>query len=330
FDGDEAAEHFRLIDQPHPGVFEVRLRLATDPLASLYDGLRDGAAAELRAALGVLVNAFAITLPILVVEHPEWQRVAFGITGARIVYDCLDLATGFADARPSLAAAEAALLARADLVIAASCPLIQRIEEQHPGILVRNAAEVDFFAQAAADRPSGEFPVIGYFGAIAEWFAIDWIEACAVAKPAWRFRLIGQVDNCDVSRIAALPNVEFLGEVPYCELPALLREFDVAVIPFRLTPLTRFTNPVKLYEYMAAGKAVVASPLPELAETRDLVYLADDAVAFAAAIARALSEDSPALRARRRQWARRHDWSERARQFAEALATLTEPKGPGS
>src|SRR5207245_2615514 len=105
---------------------------------------------------------------------------------------------------------------------------------------------------------------------------------------------------------------------PYEDLPAFLREVDVAVIPFKMVELTRCTNPVKLYEYMAAGKAVVAAPMPEVVEATDMVYIAQDAESFAARIEQALAEDGPDLRARRQAWAREHNWASRARQLTQA------------
>jgi GT2 family glycosyltransferase/glycosyltransferase involved in cell wall biosynthesis/Tfp pilus assembly protein PilF len=310
---------FRIIDSPHPGVFEIRLRLWSDTSESIYRGLGEAAVGELHLALDELIEALGLHAPVVLVEHPAWRKVACGVPGATVVYDCLDLATGFNNVAKSLAASEAAILSGADLVIAASRPLADHVSQQRPSILIRNAAEVDFFARAASDRVAGARPVIGYFGAIAEWFDIGWIERCATARPDWEFRLIGHTEGCDTSRAATLPNVRFYGEIPYQELPPLLREFDVAIIPFKIVELTRCTNPVKLYEYMAAGKPVVASAIPEVIEATDLVYIADDSSSFADRIEAALAEDTPALRARRQAWAREHTWASRAGQLTQAL-----------
>ncbi len=310
---------FQIIDTPHPGVFEIRLRLWSDASESIYRGLSQSAVGELHLALDELIERLGICAPIVVVEHPAWHKAACGVPGATVVYDCLDLATGFKNVAMSLAASEAAMLASADLVIAASRPLAEHVSRQRPSILIRNAADVGLFAQAASNREAGGRPVIGYFGAIAEWFNIEWIERCAAARPDWDFRLIGHTAGCDASRAANLSNVRFYGEKPYQELPQLLREFDVAIIPFKLVELTRCTNPVKLYEYMAAGKPVVAAAIPEVIEATDLVYIADDAKSFVGRIEAALAEDSPELRARRQAWAREHSWASRADQLAQAL-----------
>jgi GT2 family glycosyltransferase len=260
-----------------------------------------------------------IGTPIVVVQHPAWHQVACGVPGATVVYDCLDLATGFSNVAKSLGAAESALLASADVVVAASRPLAEHVSRHRAATLIRNAADVEFFAQGFTERLPGEPPVIGYFGAIADWFNIEWIEHSAAERPHWEFRLIGRTDGCDISRAAQLPNVTFLGEQPYERLPAFLREVDVAVIPFKLMELTRCTNPVKLYEYMGAGKPVVAARMPEIVEATDLVYLADDAASFTDCLEQALTEDSVALRRRRQEWAREHNWANRARQFDAAI-----------
>ena len=319
FEAADAKGRFRILESPHPEIYEVRLRLRSDPGESIYRGLSAAAVAELQLALEELVAVLGVAAPVVVVEHAAWRPVACGVAGATIVYDCLDFAMGFSNAARSLAAAEAALVADADVVVAASAPLAEHVERTRPSVLVRNAADTGLFAAGFTERMAGPRPVIGYFGAIAEWFDIACIERCATARPDWEFRLIGSTAGCDVARAARLANVHFLGEKPYAELPALLREFDVALIPFELSELTRCTNPVKLYEYMAAGKAVVSVPLPEVAAATDMVYLAADAAAFEAAIARALAEDSPALRARRQAWAQEHSWANRARQLSQAI-----------
>lgn len=319
FESADAKGRYRIIESPHPGVFEIRLRLRTDPSERIYQGLSEAAVAELQLALDELIETIGLRAPTVLVEHPAWHRVALGVPGGTVVYDCLDLAAGFSNVPEALPDWEDALVADADLVVAASRPLAELVERKRPCAIVRNAAEFDVFAQAFSDRPVGGNPVIGYFGAIADWFNIEWIEACAVAHPNWEFRLIGRTHGCDIARASRLPNIRFLNERPYEDLPKLLSEFDVATIPFKMLDLTRCTNPVKLYEYMSAGKPVVAAPMPEVVEATDLAYIATDAASFGDCIARALAENSPELRRRRQAWAREHTWASRARELNGAM-----------
>jgi hypothetical protein len=325
FDGADRAGRFRIIDSPHPGVCEVRLRVESDPAASIYAGLSASVVSDLWAALDELAASVGLHSPAVVVDHPAWGPVACGIPGATVVYDCLDLATGFANAAPTVASAEEWLVEQADLVVTASKPLAQHISGRRDSVIVRNAAEIAHFAAAGAPAPANPRPVIGYIGAIAEWFEIDWIERCARARPQWEFRLIGRTDGCNVAAAEALPNVRFYGERPYRELPDLLREFDAAIIPFKMNPLIECTNPVKLYEYMAAGKPVVAAPMPEVIDGTDLAYIAANADEFERRLAQALAEDSAEARARRQAWARGHDWAVRGKALAAAIDAALPP-----
>ncbi len=322
FDTVENEERFRIVENPCPGVFVVRLHLDMSRAENIYNGLTDPGVGDLQAALDALTSEFAIREPIVVLNHPSWHQVALSVTGATIVYDCLDLASGFSNAAPRLTEMENSLFVNADLVVSASRPLAEHIAPLRSTTIVRNACETEHFATAFSDSAIGERPVIGYFGAIAEWFNIEWIEACAAAHPSWQFRLIGRTNGCDISRADKLDNVTFCGECSYQELPGHLHDFDVAIIPFKMTDLIRCTNPVKLYEYMMAGKPVVAAPMPEVLEATDLVYIAEDAASFGDRIAQAIAEDSIELRQRRQAWASRHDWQARAQEFYAAVVAM--------
>ena len=116
--------------------------------------------------------------------------------------------------------------------------------------------------------------------------------------------------------------MEFTGEIPHSRIPELLREFRIALIPFRINPLTSMTNPIKMYEYFSCGLPVVSTPLPEAEAMGDLVYSGATPADFARQVTRALAEDDPSRRARRRAIAVRESWSERARNISEALALI--------
>ena len=108
-------------------------------------------------------------------------------------------------------------------------------------------------------------PIAGYYGALARWFDYELLETTARRRPDWNFLLIGPDYDGSLRRAPALacPNVAWIGPRPYASLPAYLRVFDVATIPFRLGPITMATSPLKLYEYFAGGRPVVTTPLPE-------------------------------------------------------------------
>ena len=180
-------------------------------------------------------------------------------------------------------------------------------------------------APASPPAPDSSAPVAVYAGALDSWFDTEALEAAASQNPECRFLIAGRIDHPPIRRLHALPNIEFLGEIPYGHVPALLARARVALIPFRINPLTLMTNPIKLYEYFSCGLPVVSTPLPEAQSMNHLVYVSTTPAEFARHVARALQENDPLLRARRQQVALTESWTARARVISAEFAALGEP-----
>jgi len=116
-----------------------------------------------------------------------------------------------------------------------------------------------------------------------------------------------------------LDNVHVLGFRPYDELPAYVGGFSVGVIPYRATAYTRNCSPLKVYEYLAAGKAVVASGVPDLGGMEPDVALAEGAEEFVAAVEAALAAESPEAVARRRELAEKNTWEARTERLLDLV-----------
>ena len=111
------------------------------------------------------------------------------------------------------------------------------------------------------------------------------------------------------------PNLHWTGPKPYDQVPGIVRAFRVGLIPFRRTPLTEAVNPVKLYEYAAAGVPCVATRFTDEVDAWDgAARVAESPEGFVAE-ARALLA-SPPDRAGLLAFARRHDWDAIAQRFA--------------
>ncbi|ABZ83392.1 glycosyl transferase, group 1 family protein, putative [Heliomicrobium modesticaldum Ice1] len=164
--------------------------------------------------------------------------------------------------------------------------------------------------QKPADLPSGYRHIIGFIGGIGDWIDTALLAAAARAHKDWALALIGPVET-DVTALQALPNVFFLGRKPYAVLPDYVRCFDVCLSPFRLNELTMSVNPVKVYEYLAAGKPVISTALPEVLPFSPIVTVCEGAEAFVASIETAFAEDSPEKQAERMALARQHSWDAR-------------------
>lgn len=260
---------------------------------------------------------------VSVVELPFWWPIA---ARARdrflwpVVYDCMDLHAGFATNAAEMLALEDELLERADLVAVTS-----RVLEDHARprarrtVRIPNGCDYLRFANVEA-RPRSGAPVVGYHGAIADWFDGELLAEVARRRPDWRFLLVGGVEGENAAVFEGLANIEQVGEVPHDELPGWLARMDVSVIPFRRTALTEAVNPVKLYESLAAGRPVVSVPLPEVVALGErIVRTATTAESFESEIAAALGESGEEAVLRRRAFAREQTWQSRFEQLAPEL-----------
>jgi GT2 family glycosyltransferase/glycosyltransferase involved in cell wall biosynthesis len=309
-------------------LFQVNLNLEGAP--AIYFGLPSEAqVAALRASLATLLAVTESAASLSVVQHPYWLPLVRAVPNARVVYDCMDHHAGFENNAASVLAAEQQLLRDSDLVIVTSLWLQHEVEASTRACaLVRNACEYEFFSAAPTERfqDPQRRKVIGYFGAIAEWFDLELLRKVARAHPDALVLLVGSDTVGARESLADVDNIRFVGEVPYAKLPYWLHGFDVALLPFKVIPLTLATNPVKVYEYLAAGKPVVAVDLPEMAQFGGLVHAAKDAQDFVDAVGAALAQPSGAGVAARREFAQGQTWAHRARAIDEAIDDICEPR----
>jgi len=137
--------------------------------------------------------------------------------------------------------------------------------------------------------------------------------------------MIGPVrpDLPDAEKLRALPNVHFLGNKPPSELPAYCKAMDVCLLPYVLNEYTHHIFPLKLYEYMAAGKPIVSTDMAEMrAYEGDAMAIGRTYDQFHRAVRDAIEGDTPQLAAARRDAARNESWDARVEQISGLLAPL--------
>ena len=280
----------------------------------------------LRRAIAHLVRRHGFSRYSLMTTYPATVDVFERMTGVRRIYYCADDYATFPGLDSDLVRAhETRLLASVDVVVTTSRSLTEAKATAHPHVVnLPHGVDAEHFAKAADpatrvpdDLASLPRPVVGFFGLLAEWVDLPLIRAIAMARPDWSVVLIGPATT-DLAPLRGLANVHLLGPRSYASLPGYCRGFDVALIPFVKNELTERANPIKLREYLASGKPIVSTPLPEVAHFGDLVRTADGPEEFVREIERCLVDD-PALPARRMARVRGETWAARAAQLAEVL-----------
>ncbi len=322
-----------LVDDPRPGfnveqldthgrLFQINLYAKGAPVIYTTAPGVD-IADQLKGSIGQVLDWANTRQVVSLIQHPFWYETSAMLPDSELVYDCMDHHEGFGNVSEEVLSIERALMRNADITITTSTWL-DEIVSQHTQsrVLIRNAGEFDHFAIRPADVyvDPKQRKIIGYYGAIAEWFDVTLLENVAKAFPEHCILMIGADTVGARAKLAHLSNVTFTGEMPYSELPKYLHAFDVCLLPFQVIPLTLATNPVKVYEYLSAGKPVVSVDLPEIKQFENLVHAAPTTEDFISAIREELNAvDSLERVPARQQFAKNQTWGHRAEQMIKRI-----------
>lgn len=286
---------------------------------SFYIGV-DGFPQKLAESVSKLIEDVISTKSnssaLLLVQQPSWWPLVERLQGNQIVFDCMDFHAGFAEIDPLNVFLESSLDASSDQIVVTSEFLATSKRNQINGLrqvkVIRNGVDVNRFV---LNSKPVQRDVIGYFGALAEWFDIDLMDRLISENQQLRFEIIGLISNSGIlDQLGKHGNVTFLGEVPNKELPGLVGSWAVGVIPFKLSPLILATNPVKMYEYAAMGIPTVATHIPEVElGSNDVsgIYVSKDFDEFNTNLHLAMNL-SDKNREELINWSKNQDWSQRA------------------
>lgn len=274
---------------------------------------------------------------IVWVYHPGYADALESLPRKLLVYDCVDEYSAFPQykGRSWIVERERRLCEEADLVITTSKTLHESKSPYNPRNthLVHNVGDAEHFRAAMrpdtavpADIARLPRPVLGFVGAVSNYkLDMDWLLHAARARPGWSFAVIGPVGVADPSTSTAAmkrqPNVHLFGQRSYAELPAYVKGFDVALIPYRINEYTRSVFPIKFFELLATGKPVVISNLPSLEEFYPSVKVATTAEEFLLRCEEALAEGDRGREARV-ALAEANSWQKRI----DAIMALVENK----
>lgn len=259
---------------------------------------------------------------VSIVDYPFWAPIVERLSNTLVLYDCMDDYASFPNAGPPAQVLEGPMIRLADVFVCSSQHLLNRARGlvSRSGHLVRNGVDLNHFVEPPREHtPERNGKTVGYVGAMGNWTDIPLLEHCATTLTDHRFVFVGPTLGSDISSLAALPNVEFLGPRPYAELPRLLHGFDVCLLPYAIGDYALASDPVKVWEYLAAGKPVVARRFAEIERLSQVIELAETPEEFAQAVRVAIETDSAESRRRRVEFTRQHTWSHRVDQLLELV-----------
>jgi glycosyltransferase involved in cell wall biosynthesis len=212
----------------------------------------------------------------VVVAYPPTRTtldLVSGLDPGLVLYDCSDDYEQFPGAPRDIARTERELLLRAELVSCTSRHLLEKARRVRPDAFLSGpAVDYDRFAALQSQPPAKQVDTVCFFGD-ATRERVDFGVLQAIVGAGFRLRLVGGLDGGG-RELLKMPGVDYRGEVSHAELPGALAGVDAFVLPYRINSLTRAISPAKTHECLAAGRPVVAAPLPALEELREYVYLA--------------------------------------------------------
>lgn len=259
----------------------------------------------------------------------HYPRIADTLNPSLTIYHCVDPMIIPYDMKHGIIS-EDDLVKKSDLVICTSRKLYDQKKLQNPNTaFIPNATNISHISKALLeelpinDHLSGiKRPVIGYAGAIERRFDYELLKEVVSRNRDKSFVLAGQVSHEFVPDwLSHTENVILTGRLAYEDLPGLIKGFDVAIIPFKKDEVSRTIFPLKLFEYLGAGKPVVATNFnPDLEEfTHGLVNFCEDALSFSNALELALNNNDHDEKQRRVELAKENSWDKRGQQIADLI-----------
>ncbi|SHG61517.1 glycosyltransferase [Massilia sp. CF038] len=232
-------------------------------------GFHDEQFAALTPLLADLVPA--ATKPVVWFYTPMALPLLQLFQPSLVVYDCMDELSAFKNAPQQLLERESALLKTADIAFTGGPSLYQAKRARHANThCFPSSVDVAHFSKAL-DRTQGHpsqqslaQPRLGYYGVIDERFDVDLLAAVANARPDWQLVMVGPVVKIDPASLPTNPNIHYMGQAKYEELPAYLAAWQVCLMPFALNESTKFISPTKVLEYMAAELPIVSTDITDV------------------------------------------------------------------
>lgn len=325
-----AREPYLEMSMPEPGVLVCRPHTP-----SAASGFHDEQLPHLNELIQDLIAREGLSDYVIWFYTPMALPLAQSLKPRAVIYDCMDELSAFANAPRQMLQRETALLKAADIVFTGGPSLYRAKKDRHPNVhCFSSSVDANHFGKAReividpADQKGIAHPRLGFFGVIDERIDLDLVAALADNRPDYNIVMLGPVLKIDAASLPQRPNVHYLGQKNYSDLPAYLAGWDACMLPFALNDSTRFISPTKTLEYMAAAKPIVSTPITDVVEPyADVVYIADGYTQFIEMCDRALNQDPITAQQQQQQMASvlaRTSWDATEEAMRDVIATAVE------
>jgi glycosyltransferase involved in cell wall biosynthesis len=233
------------------------------------------------------------------------------------VYDCMDELSKFRGAPSEMLQREKELIRQADVMFTGGRKLFESKSRLHPnchfygcGVQWEHFGKAqDTDTEVPQKMAKIKKPVLGFFGVVDERMDYELIAALADADPDWSVVMLGPLIKVDAGSLPQRPNLHWMGQQAYADLPALCKAFDVCLMPFALNEATEFINPTKALEYMATGRPIVSTPVADVVRNfGEVVKIGKSPKEFISLCRQALEQRDDTAIERGLQMARDNSW----------------------
>lgn len=265
------------------------------------------------------------------------QKLPADIQPARSIYMSVDDLSQVAYTGRHGSRLEAEIIRNFDYTLCTSKELTRLKSPLSPNVHYHpNAAEIEIFRTATttvlpkpAELQGITQKIIGYTGSIEYRTDFELLKKIATEHADKILFLVGPVQGEEHKAVGLdkMPNVIFAGPRKLTELPAYLQYFDCVIIPFKKNTLTKSIYPLKINEYLAAGKPVIATDFSEdILTFRNVAYVAGSQEEFLQSITKAIAEDNDIARQARVKAAEQNTWTARVAQFWKIIEQEPKPR----
>ncbi len=242
-----------------------------------------------------------IQTPILWFYSAAFHDMMNKIPHSLVVYDCMDELSAFKGASKDLIEQEKTLIQQADVVFTGGKSLYEAKKKIADHVYCYpSSVDSAHFEKALhedtvvpADITNIPHPIVGYYGVIDERIDLELLDTVAQQRPNASFVMIGPVVKIGEHDLPRHSNIHYLGGKHYNDLPAYLKAFDIAMMPFALNESTQFISPTKTLEYIAGLKPIISTPIYDVKrDYSQVLSIVENASDFVNAIDKYLDENA--------------------------------------